>query len=146
MKLTHRDHEFNTVELAELRSFTIETRNGARLTVTESADGSLYVQEGSHRSLRIVPVVANAVRLEIVDPFLEAAAPMTPIPDVQTLAKVAPGSTVYSIKNRKCWTWHGGTTSPLFATTNIGYEGETFTDLAKFWQSEAPLLLAAKPE
>lgn len=146
MKLTHRDHKFDTQLLAELRQFTIETRSGAVISVSEGADGSLQLHEGSHRSLRIVPVVANAVRVEIVDPFLEAAAPMTQINDIAALHKLAPGSKLYSISTQSVWTWWGNTMPRYDGAIVESDGGSSHHTPEDFWGIAAPLLLAAKPE
>ncbi|APC44851.1 hypothetical protein SEA_HUMPTYDUMPTY_56 [Arthrobacter phage HumptyDumpty] len=145
MKLTHRDAKFDTQLLAELRQFTIETRNGAVISVSEGADGSLHLHEGSHRNLRIVPVVANSVRIDIVDPFLESAAPMTPIATEDALSRIPKGAKVYSVRTKSLWDWWGAN-ERLVASNNIGYTGETYTSFTAFWAAEAPLLLAANPD
>ncbi|QFG14858.1 hypothetical protein SEA_LYMARA_57 [Arthrobacter phage Lymara] len=145
MKLTHRDTKFDVQILGELRNFTIETRTGAVISVSEGADGSLHLHEGSHRSLRIVPVVANAVRIDVVDPFLEQAAPMTPIPDIAALVKLDPGSRLYSVATQTVYTWHGGA-EPHNGHIVTSDAGSGWGTTPEFWDVAAPLLLAAHPE
>lgn len=145
MRITHKDtKDFKDVELASgLHSITVETANGARITVVETPEG-LSLHEGSHRSLRVSPIASNVIAVAIRDPFIETMAPMTQIANEDALARVAHGSKVYSVRNKTMWDWWGAT-ERMVASNNIGYEGETYTDTAAFWAAEAPLLLAANP-
>lgn len=146
MRVTHKDtKDFKDVELASgLHSMTVETANGARITIVETPEG-LSLHEGSHRSLRISPIASNVIAIAIRDPFIETAAPMTQVADEDALARIAHGSKLYSVRTKKLWDWWGAT-ERLVASNNIDYAGETYTNPAAFWAAEAPLLLAANPD
>ncbi|AIZ01735.1 hypothetical protein ArV1_047 [Arthrobacter phage vB_ArtM-ArV1] len=146
MRITHKDtKEFKDVELASgLHSMTVETANGARITIVETPEG-LSLHEGSHRSLRVSPIASNVIAVAIRDPFIETAAPMTQVANEDALALIPGGSKLYSIRTKTLWDWWG-VTSPLVASNDIGEDGNSHMHAANFWKAEAPLLLAAKPD
>ncbi|AYD81551.1 hypothetical protein HYP71_gp057 [Arthrobacter phage KBurrousTX] len=152
MRITKRQGITDAIELDDDPTIgtpiTIHMRNGAAVSITETDAHELLIVETSHRTLRVAPGTANSLTITTVDSFLEAEAPMIPIPSVAELCKVPTGSKLYSVATKTVWTWHGGgldqITKEGFIVTNTA-DDSGFATTPEFWQRCAPLLLAATP-